>query len=275
MKSLAPFTTLVLIPILVTAPLSAQQPPPAPTPEASVVNALQLRLVGDEDNLAPTGSLAKGLVIAVTDGNGVPVPDAAIAFRLPDDGATGTFADGTHAAIAYTDQTGRARINDIHWGSTPGVVEMRVTVSKGVAHAGILLEETLTSSSSQPTRAQALSNDAVPARIPTPPPAVPAGTSSSSAPAQPTITVQSAAAPEMTSPNHLTSSSSDEPRITIASDPAQKKHGGKGKWILLALVAAGAGAGVAMAGHGKSKSSGSSAPGLSVGQPSISVGSGH
>ena len=39
-----------------------------------------------------------------------PIPGAAVAFRLPDTDPIGTFADGSHATVVYTDINGRAQV---------------------------------------------------------------------------------------------------------------------------------------------------------------------
>ena len=81
----------------------------------------------------------------VTDQSGTGVANAAVIFRLPDSGPSGAFADGTRSSIVYTDAQGKARTGPIHWGDTPGIVSLRITAAQAAAHAGLLFEETLSS----------------------------------------------------------------------------------------------------------------------------------
>src|SRR3954466_3170970 len=109
MRLIPQFVSLLLTPILIFAPLSAQTSTnsPALPSSAAASQALQLRLVEGESTDVPAGSRAlKGFLIEVVDSSGAAVPDAALALRLPDSDPTGTFADGTHSAVTYTDQTG-------------------------------------------------------------------------------------------------------------------------------------------------------------------------
>ncbi len=151
MKLFPQVVSLLLSPILAVWPLSAQQAELRDSPAgAPAAEQLQVHLVGDR-NASPVGSLdSKGFALEVTDGSGAKVQNAAIAIRLPDSGPSGTFPDGSHAAVVYTDQFGRASLGDVHWGATPGTVPIRITASKGAAHAGILIEQTLTSPMEKP-----------------------------------------------------------------------------------------------------------------------------
>ena len=129
--------------LLVLGPaLEAQLP--AASPDESI-QELHLRVVEGGGTESRTGSLSdKSVVVAVTDGKGSPVPGVAVLFRLPGEGATGAFTDGTRVTIAYSDMQGLATISNIQWGSTPGPVVLRITATKDTAHAGILVPETLT-----------------------------------------------------------------------------------------------------------------------------------
>src|SRR5579875_3373654 len=143
MNFLFGFLPVLLSALLITSPLTAQ---PLPGPDAPVAaDSIQLRLMSPADNGIQVNSLsARGLEVQVIDAAGMPVPDAAVAFRLPDTGAGGTFPDGSHSIVRYTDNAGRAASPAIHWNSTPGPASVRITAAKGAGHAGLLLDEMLT-----------------------------------------------------------------------------------------------------------------------------------
>ncbi|MBV9403773.1 MAG: hypothetical protein JO211_00405, partial [Acidobacteriaceae bacterium] len=145
--SLSPFLSFVLIPFITVSPVWAQipaSPGSSAAADPTVAQNLQLRLVEREAAEVPPGSKAlKGFTVEVTDSAGTPVQDAAVAARFPDNGPSGVFADGTRALVVYTNASGRARISGIRWGETPGVVTLRVTATKGISHAGMLIEQTL------------------------------------------------------------------------------------------------------------------------------------
>ena len=266
---------------------------PAQAPGSSGPLDLQLHLVESEGGVsAVAGSHSvNGLTVQVTDASGTPTPDAAVVLRLPDEGATGKFSDGSHAAIAYTDASGRAYLRDIQWSSTAGVVSMKLTATKGTIHAGMLIEKTLTAasvvSSGAATPASVPATSIQPklppdpeASKPTPvaakiqaPPAAPV------AEAQAVVTVRQPGAVDRSSRGPVPASASPsflEPAVSVTNGPAQQQvhSGSHKKWIILAVViAAGAGAGIAMAGKGKSSSaSTSSSSSLSIGSPTVSVG---
>jgi hypothetical protein len=266
--------SLLLTLILILGPLSAQTSaiPPAPLSDTASSQALRLRIVEGESTEVQAGSQAvQGFLIEVTGSNGVAVPDAAVTFRLPDAEPTGRFADGTHAAVAYTDQTGRAKINGIRWNAAPGTVPIRVTATKGTVHAGILVQQTLApvgmAALAYPVSQTPTSSVLPPTTTPLPPAppfdaqllakAITPGQPATEAPAM-------EARPGLQNP---------EPAVSVTSaSPGESKHSSKTKWIILAAVAAAAGgAGVAMMGK-KSSASNPTAPGISIGPPNVSVG---
>jgi hypothetical protein len=219
----------------------------------------------------PAGSRAvQEFLIEVTGSNGAAVPDAAVTFRLPDAEPTGRFADGTHAAVAYTDQTGRARIDGIRWNAAPGTVAIRVTATKGTAHAGILIQQTLApiGMAALPDPVSQTPTSVAPPTT-TPLPLAPPIDTQLLAKAIPPGQLATAAPPIDARPRLQ----NPEPAVSVTSaSPGESKHSSKTKWIILAAVAAaGAGAGVAMMGK-KSSASNPTAPGISIGPPSVSVG---
>jgi hypothetical protein len=263
--------SILLTPILTFGPLPAQTSPTssAPLSDTASPQALRLRLVEGESTVSAGPRRVQQFVIEVTDSNGAAIPDAAVTIRLPDEDPTGRFADGTHATVAYTDKTGRAKINGIRWNANPGTVAIRVTATKGTAHAGILIQETVAPVSMAKLadpELQTASSALLPATsLPLAPPfdtqqlaeAVTPGQPAAATPAQDTR-------PPLRNP---------EPAVSVTSaSPGESKRSSKTKWIILAAVAAAAGgAGVAMMGK-KSSVSNPTAPGISIGPPTVSVG---
>ena len=291
MRRISRFVSLILAPILVIGPISAQTPVTGATPSSNDAppEDLQLRLIESDGAEIPVNSHStKGFLIQVTDSRGTAVPDAVVTMRLPDAAPSGKFADGTHAAVAYTDQTGRAKISGILWASTPGLVAIRATATKGTAHSGILIQLTLTSSqvaAVPPPSPQVTPEAPPPVELHADaPPIVPA-----SPPVEPKVEVtalgQLAKAPDLRSTAispkpaaaPLTPAQNEQPAVSVVNAPgAEKAHSSKTKWIILAAVAAAAGgAGVAMMGKKSSSGASNTGPGISIGSPGISVGGPH
>lgn len=269
-------TSLLLTILLLFGPASAQTSiaPSSASFDAGMSEGLQLRVVGGKSPAGATGSRAlEAFLIEVTGSNGAAVPDAAVAFRLPDADPTGRFADGTHAAVAYTDQMGRAKIEGIHWNAAPGTVAIRIAATKGTLHAGLLIEQTLV--------AQGIGALAHPV-LQTSMAALPLTTTSLpiSAPIdmQPRAIVIAPGQPASATPPVAprTPPQDREPAVSVTSaSPGESKHSSKTKWIILAAVAAaGAGAGIAMMGK-KSSAAPPSGSGISIGPPTVNVGGGH
>jgi len=104
---------------------------------ASVI--VQLKVVdGDGAVYRPGTRATHGLTVLVTDETGKPVDMAAVSFRLPDEGASGTFNSGLRTEIVTTGLDGRATVWGMQWNKTPGPVEIRVTAIKEQARAGII-----------------------------------------------------------------------------------------------------------------------------------------
>jgi len=112
---------------------------------ASVI--VQLKVVEGEGVVYRTGTRAtRGLTVLVTDETGKPVDMAAVSFRLPDEGASGTFSSGLRTEIVTTGPDGRAAVWGMQWNKTSGPVEIRITALKGQARAGIISTEYLSNS---------------------------------------------------------------------------------------------------------------------------------
>lgn len=274
LTSPSPFLSLLLIPTLVVLPLSGQTL--VASSDSGVVSApasssdnsdLQIHLVAGMAKQAKVSSTTNaGVIVAVTNASGAAVPDAAVALRMPDSGPTATFADGSHAAVAYTDAAGQAHFPAVRWNEIPGVVVMRVTATKGTSHAAILLDETLTS---EATTVVQLPSSANPN-----PPAPSVQQPGQLAPLQPASKTGASASPVI-SPASPTAVPAVQPPPSVSvtgASPDSAQHSSKTKWIIIAVaVAAAAGAGMAFAGKGKSTPS-TTSNSLTIGSPSVSVG---
>lgn len=224
----------------------------------SALASLQLSVVEGEGGPQLPGSRSeKGLTVEAVNQEGAPLTGVAITFRLPDEGPSGRFADGTRSQVIYTGTDGRATVRNIQWNQTPGLVMVRVTAVKDIYHAGLLVEQTLEANAPAPI--QAASQPVEPQKqLP-----------HTEAIAATTVTPDPKNLPR---PHVEIVNAAGEPVRTEVS-PAPKKS--NLKWIVLALVAAGAAGGVGIAaggGGGKSQPSSPSSPSTSIGNPSISVG---
>ena len=98
---------------------------------------LQVQVVeGDRLSYAPGSRSVKGITVQVTDEVGRPVAGASVNFRLPDDGATGVFQNGTKSELAATAPDGRASVWGMRWGKVSGPVTLHITAAKGQTRAG-------------------------------------------------------------------------------------------------------------------------------------------
>lgn len=292
---LTPYLCVFLSSVLAVAPLPGQTAgtlaaTPALIPAPAASGLAQVRVIENDGAQASIGSRSiKGMTVSVTDAAGEPVSDAAVSVRLPESGSTGTFADGTHSAIAYTDASGRALINGIQWSATAGPVSIRVTATKGTSHAGVLLEKTLTQPLAAPapvSPADTLDHpntmDPLQEMPPAPPYAPPvAQLPVSPLPVTPIAVTKTGATglAEPGTPAHpqLPSASTAQaqpPSVSITTTGATgyHPHHSNKKWVIAALVAAGAAGGAMAMMHGKGAAPAAAVAPLSIGTPSISIG---
>jgi hypothetical protein len=100
---------------------------------------VQLRVVEGEGMVYPVGARAtRGLTVLVTDETGKPVEGAAVSFRLPEEGPSGTFSGGLRTQVVTTQGDGKATVWGMQWNKTPGPLEIRITAVKDQARAGIV-----------------------------------------------------------------------------------------------------------------------------------------
>jgi len=103
------------------------------------VAILQIRVVdGDAGVHAPGERSARPLTVEVTDETGRPVVGAAVSFHLPEDGPSGSFANGLRTDVVTTDDLGRATLRSLQVNRIPGRFQIRIIASKEQARAGIV-----------------------------------------------------------------------------------------------------------------------------------------
>ena len=287
LKLLSPLLSILLASLLALEPVMAQSvAAPGPTSEA-----LQIKVVDSSISAA-----LHGLTVVISDTTGTPVRDAAVIFRLPDNGSPARFADGTLAAVTYTDADGKARAGEIRGGDAPGSISVRVTAVKGTVHAGLLFEPT---QASPAVLAPLAVRQSIPVEPPTPiqmpqPQSPRVSTApqrvSISRPAIPgSLPAVSVVNGKNTDDNGETDEDSpdtnvpsrhslgasnlleESPEVAISSSGAASGGHSKTKWIAVLAIAAGTGAALAFVHKGNSSSSTSSS-GVSIGSPTISVG---
>ena len=299
--------SLVLAVLLIWPPsLRAQLPAPA-------TDQIELRIVsGAGAEFQPGSKQKQRLAVQVVSQDEHPLVGVAVTFRLPDNGASGLFADGQRSLVAFSNDEGEASVTGIQWNNTPGTVSIRVTAVKGTAHAGTLLSVEIKPQSDtaaasaiaerpSPSEPQRFDSAAAPpANIassteqnsdgPAAPraaqtkPAIKTPASShtrtaSNGNAEPGVSIDTQPG-TLRQPGAATASgasrpASDRPEVSISSPSQSGGSSSSGKkWILIALIAGGAAAGVGMA-LLKSSSGSSGAVNtnpISIGSPSISVG---
>lgn len=109
---------------------------------------IQLKILEGEGTTYSTGSRAtRGITVLVADESGKPIENAAVTFRLPDQGPSGEFASGKRTQTFTTSADGRATVWGMQWNKTAGQVEILVTATKNDARASIAVTQTLTDSS--------------------------------------------------------------------------------------------------------------------------------
>src|SRR5271155_4480773 len=126
MQKISRTTSLALILALFVGPVARAQP--------ARPLQIQLRMVVGDNTTQETGSLqGKKLSVEDTDEDGTPVSGVGVKFRLPEEGASGLFPDGSRSEVVYTTEQGQAAAPGIRWGANPGTVSIRVTAVKGSA----------------------------------------------------------------------------------------------------------------------------------------------
>jgi len=100
---------------------------------------LNVRVVAGEGAVhAPGSRTTRELAVEVTDETGHPVQGAAVSFRLPEQGPGGTFSNGLTTDVVLTGPDGRASIKGLRLNRISGPFQVRVTVAKDQARAGLV-----------------------------------------------------------------------------------------------------------------------------------------
>ncbi len=100
---------------------------------------LQVKVVeGDGAVHAPGTRTSRPLTVEVTDETGRPVAAAAASFRLPEEGPGGQFSNGLQTDLVLTGPDGRASVRGIRLNQVSGSFQIRITVAKDQARAGIV-----------------------------------------------------------------------------------------------------------------------------------------
>lgn len=276
MRLFSSFLITFLIPLVAVMPIQAELYPQAIPGQPSL---LKIRLDDGSKTTVEANSVSSGYSVLVTDGAGKPVSDAAVAIHLPEEGASGVFANGEHAVVIYTDAAGVAKFPQVNWGPATGSLSFRVTAVKGELHAGTLIEQTVVAAGSQtpaarvapfPSSQPASVKTAVPAvaPAPVPPPGVPVSVAA--------VMPQAVAPQELPAPQTAPAAKpASADSVSVVNTSGSKGGGGiSKKWVILGVVLAGVGLGAALAlAGGKSSSSSSTAASTTtIGSPTINVG---
>lgn len=129
---LLPVGTNVIV--LLASILMQDGPPDKPADNPAI---LQIRVLEGEGVAYPLGGRAtRGVTVQVTDETGKPIEAASVSFRLPDEGPSGAFSNGSRTEITTTKADGRASAWGMQWNRTEGSFEIRITAAKGQARAG-------------------------------------------------------------------------------------------------------------------------------------------
>ena len=105
---------------------------------------LNIQVIEGEGQVYGLGSRAtRGITVQISDDLGRPMDGATVTFRLPEEGPSGTFANGTKTEIATTRADGRVNAWGMQWNQTAGSFEVRITAAKGGLRAGTICTLTL------------------------------------------------------------------------------------------------------------------------------------
>ena len=119
--------------------LFAQAPVPVGVPTAP--KQLNIVIVEGEGGINSIKQrTSREAIIQVEDENHRPIAGVAVAFILPNVGASGTFADGSKILMLTTDETGKAVARGLTPNNVSGTMSMRVTAN----YQGVSANATIT-----------------------------------------------------------------------------------------------------------------------------------
>lgn len=132
----------ILCALLVAQPLLAQSAQPASSePGQAAPTRLQIQVLTPVPMLEPAGALsANRVMVQVLDGWGMPVPGAAVSFRLPEAGPGGAFLNGLSTEVAIADREGKAAVQGFDWRAEAGTSFLHVIAAYGDIRAGAMVE---------------------------------------------------------------------------------------------------------------------------------------
>lgn len=100
---------------------------------------LQIQVIEGESAVhAPGSHVSRFLTVEITDDTGKPVEGAAVTFHLPEDGSSGTFANGLRTDVITSDSRGRATLPGLTLNRVAGRFQVRIVAAKEQARAGIV-----------------------------------------------------------------------------------------------------------------------------------------
>jgi hypothetical protein len=103
------------------------------------VAILQIQVLEGEGYIHAPGSRSpRPVVVEVTDEIGNPIAGAAVSFHLPEQGPSGTFANGLRTDVGVTDERGHAAPRALLLNRVPGQFQIRIIATKEQATAGII-----------------------------------------------------------------------------------------------------------------------------------------
>ena len=269
--------------------------------------ALHIAVVSGEDTTHAAGAhVVKPITIEVTDAAGQPVEGARTSFQLPEEGPSGVLSSGLRTDLAVTDSHGRATLRGIQLNNTPGPFNIRVTVAKEQARAGIVVRQRIgevsAAAGSADRKAQPVAASAPAAIVPTvtetpsktqpgkatpaaPTPVRTATPRAIEASVQPTpasrqTVTESAPSAAASSPSRMQTIVITEKSPKTSGGPVASS-GGKShkKWVWLGILAAGgaagafasSGMGASSAAHGAGGAAGIGSA-VSIGTPTFTIG---
>lgn len=277
------FLALLLTALTTVNPVWTQTNAIRPSADADRQPALRVRIVDDPGPALPNSTAIKGYAVQITDSSGAPIADAAVALRLPEEGATGHFGSGLRAWVAYTDPAGVARFPVIQWEGSVGAAELRVTAAKGSVHAGLLVQQRVGAQlAGIPPPIMAKVQEAKVQKAPPPPPAPEIAMEAPQPDAAladtlPMPVVKSGAAMpkdggHTQKPESVATVQTQEPAVSITNSGTGAGQGGsRKKWLIIAAIGAAAGIGVLLAVHGHGSSGKATSTGVTIGSPTITV----
>ena len=276
------FFAVLLAALTAVNPVWAQTKQSDRQSETGPQPALRVSVVDDPGPTLPNSTSLKGYAIQVTDSSGAPIADAAVALRLPEEGATGHFGEGLRAWVAYTNAAGLVRFPVIEWEGSVGLAELRLTAAKGTAHAGLLIPQQVGAEKPPGIVVPAIATAKVPkvALPPAPEMAVETPqTSPALADTLPMPTSKSGASGPALKPDLAataqTHALAPEPQVSITGSGTGAGHGGRKKWLIIAAVGAAAGVGAALAFKGRVNAAKASSSGVTIGTPTYPTSVSH